>query len=228
MREQCKAYEREEKFKKAELIKRQIKEELLKDEAKAYEDIQVKQDNERIELEDSHLLEYQEFISNWDKRLNSHKKDSDEQIFSMIEKQKREKIQLLERLDKQIPVNPKPSGEILNMLKIQEGLLKQQDYGEAHKVQQRITLLSRNESINWDKERKKKIMQQESHLDKKHEIELNALKIRLNSIEDELKVLRISELEHLLQKYQNAKKEIQNYHIQEINRFTAQKSIMLT
>ena len=64
MREQCKAYEREEKFKKAELIKRQIKEELLKDEAKAYEDIQVKQDNERIELEDSHLLEYQEFISN--------------------------------------------------------------------------------------------------------------------------------------------------------------------
>ena len=71
-------------------------------------------------------------------------------------------------------------------------------------------------------------MQQESHLDKKHEIELNALKIRLNSIEDELKVLRISELEHLLQKYQNAKKEIQNYHIQEINRFTAQKSIMLT
>ena len=66
----------------------------------------------------------------------------------MIEKQKREKIQLLERLDKQIPVNPKPSGEILNMLKIQEGLLKQQDYGEAHKVQQRITLLSRNESIN--------------------------------------------------------------------------------
>ena len=98
----------------------------------------------------------------------------------MVEKHKREKIQLLERLEKQVSLNPKPSSEILNMIKIQEGLIKQQDYGEAHKVQQRINQLTRNENINWDKERKRKIMQQESHLDKKHDIELSALKKRLN------------------------------------------------
>ena len=142
----------------------------------------------------------------------------------MVEKHKREKIQLLERLEKQVSLNPKPSSEILNMIKIQEGLIKQQDYGEAHKVQQRINQLTRNENINWDKERKRKIMQQESHLDKKHDIELSALKKRLNSIEDEMKVIRIAELENLLQKYQNAKKELQNYQIQELNKFTAQKS----
>ena len=45
------------------MIKKHIEEELLKEEAKVYEEIQTKQDNERIELEDSHLLEYQEFIS---------------------------------------------------------------------------------------------------------------------------------------------------------------------
>ena len=224
MWEQCRAYEREGKFKKAQLIKKHIEEELLKDEAKVYEEIQGKQENERIELEDSHLLEYQEFIGNWDKRLASHKKDSDQQVFMMVEKHKREKIQLLERLEKQVSLNPKPSSEILNMIKIQEGLIKQQDYGEAHKVQQRINQLTRNENINWDKERKRKIMQQESHLDKKHDIELSALKKRLNSIEDEMKVIRIAELENLLQKYQNAKKELQNYQIQELNKFTAQKS----
>ena len=64
MWEQCRAYEREGKFKKAQLIKKHIEEELLKDEAKVYEEIQGKQENERIELEDSHLLEYQEFIGN--------------------------------------------------------------------------------------------------------------------------------------------------------------------
>ena len=39
-----------------------------------------------------------------------------------------------------------------------------------------------------------------------------------------MKVIRIAELENLLQKYQNAKKELQNYQIQELNKFTAQKS----
>ena len=145
-----------------------------------------------------------------------------------IEKHKREKIQLLEKLEKQIPLSPKPSGEILNLLKIQDGLIKQQDYGEAHKVQQRIQQLSRTENQAWDKERKRKIMQQESHLDKKQDIELNSLKKRLSSIEDEMKIIRIAELESLLQKYQNAKKDLQNYQIQEINKFSAQRSVMIS
>lgn len=228
LREQCKAYEREGKFKKAQLTKKQIEQEVFREEAKIYEDIQSKQENERIDLEDSHLLEYQEFISNWDKRLGSHKSEADQQVYLMIEKHKREKIQLLEKLEKQIPLNPKPSGEVLNMLKIQEGLIKIQDYGEAHKVQQRISMLSRNENSSWDLERKRKIMQQESHLDKKQEIEINALKTRINSIEDEMKVVRMAELENLLQKYQNAKKELQNYQIQELNKFSAQHSSMIS
>ncbi|OMJ91628.1 hypothetical protein SteCoe_5776 [Stentor coeruleus] len=228
LQEQCRAFEREGKFKKAQMIKNQIEEELLREEAKIYDEIQGKQENERIELEDSHLLEYQEFISNWDKRLNSHKKDSDQQIFLMIEKHKREKIQLLEKLEKQISLTPKPSAELLNMLKIQEGLIKIQDYGEAHKVQQRVNLLTKGENHDWDKERKRKIMQQEAHLDKRQEIELNALRKRLNTIEDEMKTMRIAELESLLQKYQNAKKELQNYQIQELNKFSSQRSVMLS
>jgi len=142
----------------------------------------------------------------------------------MIEKQKREKIQLLEKLEKQIPLNPKASSELLNMIKIQEGLRKQQEFGEAHKVQQRINLLSRNENVAWDKEKKRKVMQQESHLDKKQEIELSALKKRLRTVEDEMNVTRIAELESLLQKYQNAKKDLQNIQIQELNRFSGQKT----
>lgn len=216
-------YERDGKFKKAQLLKKQIEEELLGEENKMYEELQSKQENERIELEDSHLLEYQEFMNSWEKRLNNHKKDSEQQKFLMIEKHKREKIQLLEKLEKQIPLNPKPSGELLNMIKIQEGLIKQQDYGEAHKVQQRINLLTRSENSTWDKERKRKIMQQESHLDKKQEVELNALKKRLKTLEDEMNVARIAELESLLQKYQNAKKDLQNYQIQELNKFAAHK-----
>lgn len=196
----------------------------MQEEAQEYEELQSKQENERIELEDSHLLEYQEFVNNWDKVLNNHKKETDQQIFLMIEKQKREKIQLLEKLEKQIPLSPKASSELLNMIKIQEGLRKQQEFGEAHKVQQRINMLSRNENIAWDKERKRKIMQQESHLDKKQEIELNALKKRLKTVDDEMNVTRIAELESLLQKYQNAKKDLQNIQIQELNRFSGQKT----
>jgi hypothetical protein len=226
LKDQCKAYERDGNFKKAHQLSKQIEEHLLKEEEKLCKDIQSKHENERIELEDSHLLEYQEFIASWDKRLSSHTKESDHQVFLMIEKQKREKIQLLERLDKQIPLTPKPSSELLNMIKIQEGLIKQKDYGEAHKVQERVIMITRTEKLNWDKERKRKIMQQEAHLDKKQEIELNALQKRLQTVEDEMKVVRTAELENLLQKYQNAKKELQNYQIQELNKFSAQRSVI--
>ena len=144
-------------------------------------------------------------------------------IDGMMEKHKSEREECNDRLEKQIPLQPKHSSELLNMIQIEKGLLKLKEYGEAHKVQNRINKLTREEAGVWENERRKKINQHLAHLDIKHENELTALKKRLNTTEDEMKKKRILNTEMLLQKFQNVKKELQNYQIQEINKFNMQR-----
>ena len=123
-------------------------------------------------------------------------------IDGMMEKHKSEREECNDRLEKQIPLQPKHSSELLNMIQIEKGLLKLKEYGEAHKVQNRINKLTREEAGVWENERRKK---------------------RLNTTEDEMKKKRILNTEMLLQKFQNVKKELQNYQIQEINKFNMQR-----
>lgn len=46
--------------------------------------------------------------------------------------------QFIEELEKSLPLKPKDSPELLNLKKIEESLAKQEDYIEAHKIQQRV------------------------------------------------------------------------------------------
>jgi hypothetical protein len=196
---------------------------MQREQADKLEELKAKQENDRQELESSHMAEFQDFNSLWEKRLENHKSYSDEQVESMTEKQQNEMIELNKTLESQIPLQPKNSSELLNLIKIKNGLVKLKEYGDAHKVQQRINFLTDQEANNWANERKKKIMQHQAHLSTKHEIDLKALKKRLNAVEDELKKTRSLEMEKLLQKFQNIKKELQNYQIQEINKFNHQR-----
>lgn len=143
-------------------------------------------------------------------------------------KHRSEKVKSLHKSQKNISFSPKPSSELLNMLKIQKGLIKQQAYGEADKLKKRITYLSKSQSKEWKTERKKKFKLCKDSLHTKHEIEKNALKKRLSSAKIELKQQRQLELESLLLKYQNSKKDLQNSQIQELNKLSAQKMLAST
>ena len=73
----------------------------------------------------------------------------------MIKKQRNDRIQVIEQLDRQVSIQPKSSSELLNIIQIKKWLLKLKEYGEGHKIQQRINNLTKQEAENWDEERKK-------------------------------------------------------------------------
>lgn len=179
------------------------------------------QEAERINIEDNHTLEFDNMNSIWENRIRDQQDYANQEISTMISKHQAERVQDEAKLESTLPLKPKYSSELLNMIKIEEGLVKQKAYGEAHAVQQRIGMLMMRENENWEKERRRKINQSLIHLDKRHSVELNALKTRLRCAEDELCKSRVIELEKLLQKYHNIKKDLQNYQIQEINRISA-------
>ena len=65
-------------------------------------------------------------------------------------------------LEQRIPVVFKPSSELLNLKKIQDQLARQKEYGEAHKVQQKVAELEREEQEKYLQVRMKKIVAQET------------------------------------------------------------------
>lgn len=201
-------------------MKIEIESRIQQDHSEKLDELKAKQENDRLELENSHFNEFQDFNSQWENSLQEHRDRANDLISIMLEKQKNDRMQHEETLEKQIPQQLKKSSELLNMIQIEKGLLKVKEYGEAHKVQQRINRLQKEETEVWENERRKKIANCLAHLDAKHANDLAALKKRLNATEDEMKKKRCLNTEMLLQKFQNVKKELQNYQVQEINKFT--------
>jgi len=104
------------------------------------------------------------------------------------------------------------------MRKIQENLAKQKDYIEAHKVQQKCNKMEKDELDRFLATRDSKIRQQRSLFLAKQENELKALQKRIATGQEEQRKSRAIELERLLQKYQNAKKELEGQQQHEFHR----------
>lgn len=79
-----------------------------------------RQESERQEVEQAHILEYQQFNRDWDEKTaeleNEHQRILDE----LEMKHTKELEDNRHKLDSELSTIPKPSSEILNMKKIQE------------------------------------------------------------------------------------------------------------
>ena len=96
------------------------------------------------------------------------------------------------------------------MRKIQTNLAKQKDYQEAHQVQQRANELEEKERQQHMENRHKKILAAEAKLMQKQQNEMNALRKKLEGKMNERLKLREVEHNEILQRYENAKKQLEN------------------
>ena len=96
------------------------------------------------------------------------------------------------------------------MRKIQQNLAKQKDYQEAHQVQQRANQLEEKERQAYMDARHKKILAAEAKLMQKQQNEMNALRKKLEAKMNERLKLRGVEHNEILQRYENAKKQLEN------------------
>ena len=143
-------------------------------------------------------------------------KDSEEQLKS---KQEQEFETTTKTLEETIPIIPKHSSEYLNLKRIQDTLVRNKEYKDAHVIQQTMFDLEEKEKLTWGEERNSKIQQNLQALSKRQENELNRLIMKAKNGFDELKKQRAAELESLIKKYQNVQKEMKIAHKLEANRF---------
>ncbi len=220
------------KYVEAEMAKNRIAE--LKDQKKNKEsdELKIRQQNDCLELEETHIMEFNQFNQTWDQRMNEFQQHG----MSLIKQLEDKHIQQLELyaqdLEKDLPTNFKPSAELLNLRKIQLSLAKQKNYTEAHQVQFRSNKQEKREMREFDETREKKKMILEQKLIKQQENEMSALRAKIEAGENEQKKQRALELEKMFLRYQNVKKELENKHKLERQRlekgdsFDPQASIM--
>ena len=139
--------------------------------------------------------------------MNEFQSHSQNLIKSLEEKQDLEFKENREILEVRFQPEIMPSSELRNMRKIQFGLGKQKNYGEAHKIQVRCNQLEKEEQKNWDVAREKKIGAAEQKMLNAHFNEMQALQQRIENGESEQKKQRATELERMFQRYQNVKKD---------------------
>lgn len=212
LEEHCKQCEANGKYVEAEMAKNRIKE--LKEQKKQMDldELQTRQQNENIELEETHILEFNNFNQEWDKRMNEFQMHSAQLVKALEEKHIAQHEEYRGSLEGKLPDKFKPSPELLNLRRIQVNLAKQKEYSEAHQVQVRAQKLEKQEQDRYLQERAIKIENLENQLFQKQENEMEALRKRIIAGENEQKKQRALELERMFQRYQNVKKELENQH----------------
>lgn len=176
------------------------------------DELQTRQQNENIELEETHIMEFNNFNQDWDNRMNEFQVHSSQLIKALEEKHIEEHDSFRKDVETTIPVKFKPSPELLNLRKIQISLAKQKEYKEAHQVQTRAQKIEKQEQEKYIEDRAVKIEIHEQKLFQKQENEMEALRKRIIAGENEQKKQRALELERMFQRYQNVKKELENQH----------------
>jgi hypothetical protein len=160
------------------------------------------------------------FNDDWNERIEKYKYHCKESEQQLKQKQVKEYEETTKNLEETIPIIPKHSSEYLNLKRIQDTLVRNKEYKEAHAIQRAMVELEEKEKLTWGEDRTAKIQQNLAILSKRQENELNRLIQKAKSGYDELMKQRGAETESLIKKYQNYRKEMKIAHQLEKNRFS--------
>lgn len=150
--------------------------------------------------------------------MQKYKAQCQEDEDQLNQRQLNEKETTTKTLEDTIPIIPKHSSEYLNLKRIQETLVRNKEYKEAHAIQQKMIELEEAEKLTWGDDRLAKIQQNLAALAKRQDNEVSGFRQKAKNGFEELKKQKAAKLESLIKKYQNLRKEIKIAHKLEKNR----------
>lgn len=207
LEEHRKNCEQQGKYVEAEVAKKRYEELKAHEANRRIEMMKAQQVKEMLGVEEAHMLEYQQFNSQWDQKCSDYEEQSQNQIKAMKERHldelKEFQQKLLEKQQK-----PKFSPVLLNYRQIEEHLAKSKNYVEAHKVKAKADRMEARETEQWNKLKQNEMFQQESQFKAMKRQELSALSKRIKAGREEQRKRRQVALERLMQRYTNVKNEL--------------------
>jgi hypothetical protein len=180
--------------------------------------LRQRQQSELEGLENQYESEMSELAELWDKRLEENEEEIRGTMMAVQEQQSEEVEKYREELSQNMPMNGKMSPSVLNLEFQIEKMVRKQRYHEAALLQKRLEK-ERGvcmEKIGKDTEEKMRNLLE--NFIKRHETELHAVEVRLNSERDELLTMREKDFENLNNKFKVYREKLESNHNTEINR----------
>lgn len=116
------------------MAKNRVEELKMQDFQRRREELIYNQTNERQEVEQAHLQEYEDFNKNWDATLIQIEDQDHKAVGGLEERHIHELEANRQELEQKLPLTFKQSAELLNLRQIEQQLARQTQYAEAHQV----------------------------------------------------------------------------------------------
>ena len=179
---------------------------------KRKKNMKTKHNLEKNKLDEDFENEMQSFSAFWDEKIMKYQEECRQLEKMLLTKNQEELEDYNQSLNKTIPLKFKPSPKMLEMHATLNQLLKNQEYRDAHYLQQKICVLEKTEEEKYFYERDRKIEHLLESMKQRHNQEYNTLKKKIILGLEELEINRKKEYEKLLLKFNNIKKNIENQH----------------
>jgi 7-cyano-7-deazaguanine synthase in queuosine biosynthesis len=190
--------------------------------------LSTKHSNEKAALETRQAEEMKEFTEAWELRMSEYQANSAKQEEELVTRHSTQYFEHRSKLEADIPTIPKHATDYLNAKRIQESLVRQRNYNEAHKIQQVMMQLEAEEQEHWGDTRKNKIEQALRTLQAQQEAEMQGFKKKATTGLAELKKEKAVEMEKLMRRFQNLKKELETHQRIEQNKLDGRHSMGAT
>ena len=188
-------------------------------------DNRQKQAIEKSKIEENFSLEIKSFSDHWEDKINSYQTECKKMEQELLSANQVSLDLYKKELEENIPSKGKDSSKLLDLKSQLEHLVRNEEFKDAHYMQQKCFELERFENEKYQQDRTKKIMILINQKINQHQNEYNALRKRILNGLDELELQRKSEYDRLFLKYNNLKKNIENQ--QTIQSYQLEKSIKI-
>lgn len=202
LEEHRKNCEQQGKYVEAGVAKRRYQELKSHEANRRRESMKSQHARERLRVEEDHIMEYQNFNTQWDRECKEYEDRSQYQVNTMkerhLEELKEFQHKLLEKMQK-----PKLSPVLLDYRKIEEHLAKSKKYKDAQTVKSKADLIEAKEIERWNRMKQNEMLHHENQFKATKRQELSALQKRVKAGREELKKRRQLTLDRLLQRFTN-------------------------
>mmetsp|Transcript_93013 Transcript_93013/g.164453 ORF Transcript_93013/g.164453 Transcript_93013/m.164453 type:complete len:502 (-) Transcript_93013:62-1567(-) len=202
-------FEAQGNFKEAEEIRRTLENFQEAEAERRREEMRSQMIAERLGVEEAHMQELREFHESWDTKDAEFEKHVSHLQQSLQQRHEQAHRQYTDKIQREVDPTPKWGKELLNLRKIQETLGKQKNYVEAGKIKDDADKIERKEKAVWESKREVKLATLTEQFVHKQQMEMGGLIERIDTNRKEHKQARKKELERILQRYDNVKKQME-------------------
>jgi hypothetical protein len=216
--------ERLGRYVEAEIARKRLEELRAHEESRRREALRSRQLAESLAVEEGHMMEFQQFNALQDAKMAAFEMNAAALMAALRERHAAELRDFQQRLlAKAGP--PRYSKEYYTLRDVQEKLAHDKNYAGAARIKEKADELMAYEADKWSNEKQSEMLSKEKVFKVRLAAEAEALKKRISQGRGEVNRARQTELEKLLQRYNNVKTDLETRH--KLERQKLEKEIMM-